>query len=270
MPIRMPQTGDSDMNKQLINLAGVLAIIVILVAGVALIALPMWGQSQTTDAQTRTVANTNAVYEQQIVQLSAAQSRISAIDVELSQLRAQIADAPQLDDVHEIVAAAAREVDAQIESVAIGDPETWTVRDGSTGDAAALPDEPDESGDAAAGVDESESESAGSGEQPATSVDAPVADSAAGSEPAAPQQQVLVTITIDLTKPFASTGSDSDAASSDDGEADASSLRERALRATRFVDLLGDGPRLLAPVDLSYEDGTLTVAALAFFHPEGS
>jgi type II secretory pathway pseudopilin PulG len=257
------------MNKQLVNLAGVLTIIVILVAGVALIALPMYSQSQATDAQTRTVANTNMVYEQQIIQLSAAESRLSEIDSELSQLRGQIAAAPQLDDVHEIVAAAARDVDAQIESVTVGDPQAWALRDGST-DAAALPAEtPDESGDAAAGVDDAE---AGTPDSPAApSADEAATDAAPAGEPEAAQQQVLVTITIDLTKPFARGGSDGgEAASDDDVEADPSSLGDRALRATRFVDLLGNGPRLLAPVDLSYEDGTLTVAVLAFFHPEGS
>ena len=71
-------------NRQLINLAGLLIVIAILVAGVALVALPMWAQSRTIDENTMTVEQTNAVYEAQIAQLSAAGENIEEVDVDLA------------------------------------------------------------------------------------------------------------------------------------------------------------------------------------------
>ena len=54
------------LNKQLINLLGILLAVVVLVAGLALIAYPMFAQAQTLDGNTRTVAQTNSVYQAQV------------------------------------------------------------------------------------------------------------------------------------------------------------------------------------------------------------
>jgi hypothetical protein len=41
-----------------------------------------------------------------------------------------------------------------------------------------------------------------------------------------------------------------------------------ASQAAAFIDALGRGPRLLAPIDGTLDDGTLTVTALAFIRTE--
>jgi Tfp pilus assembly protein PilO len=84
--------------KQLINLLGAVVVIGVVVAGLALIALPMYGSSQTTDASARTVAQTNDVYDIQVQTLAAERERMDEITTDLASLRRQIAAIPQLDD----------------------------------------------------------------------------------------------------------------------------------------------------------------------------
>jgi hypothetical protein len=224
--------------KQLINLLGAVVVIGVVVAGIALIALPMYGSSQTTDASARTVAQTNDVYDIQVQTLAAERERMDEITADLASLRRQIAAIPQLDDVFEIVIASAADTGATITSVTASDPEPWAPR-------GAAPDDPT----ATAPADESATADAEPTEpvvpEPsATETDA--ADVAAtaptdGATEPAPSQQVPLTIVVEL--------------------ADAS-------QAAAFIDALGRGPRLLAPIDGTLADGTLTVTALAFIRTE--
>ncbi|GEP49315.1 hypothetical protein FVP74_13805 [Microbacterium saccharophilum] len=215
-------------NKQFINLLGIVVIAAILVAGVALIALPMWSQSRTTDASTRTVAQTNAVYEVQVSQLTAAQDGEADLDRQLAELRADIPAITKYDDVFDIVNGAATDLDLTIQTITIADAEDWTPR------AAAVeaPAEAPAAGAQGAGGDEE-------------------ADSAATTDPAAvptpteptvtPQRQA--TVTIEVAVPDAKT-------------------------ATAFIDALGKGPRLLSPLNAALDDGTLTLTVLTFFRTE--
>lgn len=224
--------------KQLINLLGAVVVIGVVVAGIALIALPMYGSSQTTDASARTVAQTNDVYDIQVQTLAAERERMDEITADLANLRRQIAAIPQLDDVFEIVIASAADTGATITSVTASDPEPWAPR-------GAAPDDPT----ATAPADESATANAEPTEPVGPEPSAPETDAAdvAATAPAggatepAPSQQVPLTIVVEL--------------------ADAS-------QAAAFIDALGRGPRLLAPIDGTLADGTLTVTALAFIRTE--
>ncbi|WP_164743555.1 hypothetical protein [Microbacterium sulfonylureivorans] len=222
--------------RQMINLVGVVVVVALLVAGVTMIALPMWSSARSIDGDTATVAQTNEVYEVRVATLTGAQDEIEALTGEVSGLRRQIAASPQLDDVMQIVVDAARATGAEIQSVSAADPEPWTPRAGLAGDdaEAAPADEP-----AAA---EGEAADDASGQAPATDDGAAAAEPAPETEPtASPQLQIPVTITV--------TVADADAAGA-------------------FIDALGRGPRLLATIDAAFEGDTLSVTTLALVRTE--
>lgn len=222
-------------NRQLINLAGLLLVIAILVAGVALVALPMWAQSQTIDVNTLTVEQTNAVYEAQISQLSAAEDGIGQVDADLAALRAEIPVAMKLDEAFEIITTAASRAGVAIKTITFTDPEQWAPRAGIQEEGVAVvPSTPaavDEKGEGEADSDAA-APAAGS-----ASVDG-AAVAAAGPDP---RQQLSATIVMDVPD---------------------------AKSAMAFVDGLGVGPRVLAPIDAKLDDGTLTVTVLTFFRTE--
>jgi len=253
-------------NKQLINLAGILIVVVLLLAGVALIAMPMYSQSLEVDKQTRSTSQNNMLLEQQIAVLAGAAAREAEIDRGLDDLRREIAASPQLNDLHQLIAAAARDVDVHITSVEIQEPEDWTPR-GTAADEGAAPATTDETAEAG-----SESAEA-SGD--AVTADAP----AAPPESAAPNRQALATIVVEVDVPFAedpdaadadSETSDGDAGAEDVGLQPADALAKLAAKAVAFVDALKKGPRLVSPIDLKYEGGELTVTVLTYFRTAGS
>jgi len=124
------------LNKQFINVIGIV-VVAVLIAGVALIALPMWSQSQATDASTRTVAQTNAMYQAQIDQLSAAEERIEQIDAHIAGMRTEIAGFSQLDDVFKIIIDAAETHELILDRVTASDPEPFTPRGTGVSEASA-------------------------------------------------------------------------------------------------------------------------------------
>lgn len=217
-------------NKQFINLLGIVVIVAILVAGVALIALPMWSQSQTTDASTRTVAQTNAVYEAQVSQLTAVMDGDADLDRQLAELRADIPAITKFDDVFEIVNDAVNDLDLTIQKISIAETEDWVPRvDASSApvvDAAPAAQDPATASEATETADEAT-------ETPA----APASTEVAASS----QRQAAVN--IEVAAPDAKT-------------------------ATAFIDALGKGPRLLSPLNAAFDDGTLTLTVLTFFRTE--
>ncbi len=252
-------------NKQLINLAGILVVVVLIVAGIALVALPMYTQSQTIDGQARTAAQTNMLYEQQIAQLAAAESRIDQIDGELAELRREIASSPQLDDLHVLIDAAARSADVRVTSVNASDGEAWSARGRGSDDGAATTgaEEPAQA-DAAAPSEEGAASDAA--EAPAPSAD--------GNS--TPQRQVLTTIVIEVGAGYDAGSGESEGDGETDegagGEGDSGDtlladdvLAELAAKGVAFVDALRKGPRLVTPIDLKYEDGELTVTVLTYY-----
>ncbi|SFI37026.1 MULTISPECIES: hypothetical protein [Microbacterium] len=215
-------------NKQFINLLGIVVIAAILVAGVALIALPMWSQSQTTDASTRTVAQTNAVYEVQVAQLTAAQDGEADLDRQLAELRADIPAITKSDDVFDIVNGAATDLDLTIQTITVADAEDWTPR-------AAAVEAPTE-------VPAAGAQSTGGDEETDSAATTDPAAAPTPTEPTAtPQRQA--TVNIEVAVPDAKT-------------------------ATAFIDALGRGPRLVSPLNAAFDDGTLTLTVLTFFRTE--
>lgn len=276
-----------NVNKQLINLAGILAVTVILLGGLALVALPMFSQTQATDAQTRNVAQTNATYQAQIDALSSAEEHSDEIDMSLTGLRAQIAAAPKLDDVFEIVAKAAEANQATIESIVAADPTAFAARPGVI-DVGGLgrPTPAPEPMTAPAETTATSTEASDAADTSADSTtDASATDSAAtDAEASGPQQEVLVTITVSV--PDAKTAAafidalrvgprlilPTENAPAAEAETDPAAARAaataQAQKAAALVDDLGGGPRLLAPINVDYTGGKLTISILTFIRTE--
>ncbi|GAA3900877.1 hypothetical protein [Microbacterium invictum] len=259
------------LNKQLINLLGILLLVVVLVLGVALIGMPMFAQAQTINANADSVDQSNAVYQTQIDALSAADDRIDEIDRNLAELRSEIAAAPKLDDIHEIVDAAAETADIRIESVVAGELEQWTPRTGLDADGNPVAEAAASTGAAdAASTEQTDTDSAVSD----AAVPETTAPAAPGGSDESPQMQVLVTVTVDLTLPYALPGAEDDDSDSGDAEdVDTAAVRAEmtadAQKAAAFVDALGAGPRLLSPINLEYSTGKLTLSVLTFTRTEG-
>ncbi len=248
------------LNKQLINLLGILFAVVVLVAGLALIAYPMFAQAQTLDKNTSTVAQTNAVYQTQIDALSAAEAKSDELDANLAALRQQIAATPKLDDVYEIVDTAAKRADVRVESVTADAESPWVARTAV-----------DENGN----VVEATPTPAATDAATDTSTDASTSTDATAQAPAAstesPQRQVLVTVTIDLAQPYTvDEATEGDAAANADADPVEvrTTLTDEAQKAADLVDAFGGGPRLLSPINVAFSDGKLTLSTLAFIRTE--
>lgn len=223
------------LNKQLINLLGILVVVGILVAGIALIAVPMIGQAQTTSSQAKTVEQTNSVYEAQIVQLTAAQADQAQLDADTAELRAEIPATTQFDDVFEIAINAATAHQLTIQSVTVAEPAPWTARAAVGEDGAAVP-APAESTPAEGATDGAATDGATDAATGDAEVTTPPVDPASS-----PRQQAAVTITVPAPD-FAT--------------------------ATAYVDSLKDGLRLLNPVQFDYTGGILTVTVDTFIRTE--
>lgn len=222
--------------KQMINLLGLVVVVALLVAGMTLLAVPLYSSAGTIDGDARNVAQTNGLYEVRVAGLTDANNRIDEITSEVTALRREIAATPQLDDVMLIVVGAAESAGVSIEGVSAADPEPWMPRTGlGTDDEAA----------AQAPVDDPAAEPA-DGEAPAEDGTAPAEDAATAptaeaAAEASPQKQVPLTITVNAPD---------------------------ARSAAAFMDALGRGPRLLLPIDGTLEGPVLTVTALAFIRSE--
>ncbi|MCW3494788.1 hypothetical protein [Microbacterium sp. SSM24] len=232
-------------SKQLINLLGLVVVLAIVVAGVAMLALPLYSQSQSTDLAVNEVTQTNDMYALQVEQLRADEARIDEITASVALLRGEITALPQLDDVHELVEAAAGEAKATVVSVIAESPVTWIPRtvvtvaeDGETAAAEEAAPAEGAPADGAATEAESTEASGDTTEESAAGGEAP-------TEVVSPQQQVPVVITVEV--PDAST-------------------------AAAFIDALDAGPRLIGieSAVLSDQDGVLQliVNALAFIRIE--
>lgn len=213
--------------KQFINLLGAVLIVAILVAGVLLGALPLYSAAQETDASTRTIQQTNSVYETQVAQLTEAEADIVRLDGSVAALRSEIAGIPQLDDVFEIVIAAAEETTTTIQSVSATAPVPFAPRAPLDADGLVVTAPP-------------VTETPATSDASAQNTDAPTDVPSAAPEDS-PQLQIPITITMTVAD---------------------------AAQATAFVDALGRGPRLIAPLDMAFSAGTLTVNALAFIRTD--
>lgn len=184
------------LSRQLINLAGGLAVVVVLALGILLVALPMFSQTRATEQQADEISDTNDIYDIQVETLRGQQSELGALERELADLRAQIPATPLNDQVFELIGEAVDSTGVAVESVAATDPEAWTPP--GTAD--------DETGAAAPPADGTAAEATPAPAEGA--VDPATTDPAAGTEgnpatetPAAPaevdpRQMVPFTITV--------------------------------------------------------------------------
>jgi hypothetical protein len=232
------------ISKQLVNALGLLVVVAVLLAGGALVALPLLGQSRATDAAVSEIAQTNGIYASQVAQLTEDEERLPAITASLEELRAEIAVLPTLDDVHELVVDSAAASGAVVISVVAAEPASWTPRtavgplsqtEGAATPAADVATADEEAPAAADSVDSAVNTEGGSQDAPATG----------GAQGLTPAQQIPVTITVELLT---------------------------ATQAALFIEGLGGGPRLLgidtAVLTDEEEVLTLTVTALAFIRTE--
>lgn len=253
------------LNKQLINLLGILLAVVVLVAGLALIAYPMFSQAQALDRNTATVAQTNSVYQTQVDSLTAAEKESDQLDADLADLRLQIAATPKLDDVYEIVDREAKKADVRVESVTADSEEAFVPRTQIDEDGNAVVVTP-----APAATDDAAATEAGSDQATDAAAGDETAPAAAPTE--SPQRQVLVTVTIDVSLPYEVSDDDAEAATATDDEADPADVRsastDQAQKAADLVDALSSGPRLLSPINVAFSDGKLTLSTLAFIRTE--
>nr|BFF11077.1 hypothetical protein GCM10025699_23800 [Microbacterium flavescens] len=119
--------------------------------------------------------------------------------------------------------------------MSVADAEPWMPRTGLAGDDDAGTAPVEEAAPAPEG-DEAEGDTAESTDPADASETAADPAAEAVAEAVSPQQQIPVTITVQVPD---------------------------ARSAAAFMDALGRGPRLLAPIDGTLEEGTLTVTALA-------
>lgn len=95
------------MPKQLINTVGVLIVVAILAIGIALVAVPLYLQSVSTQAQADQVAAANAAQAASVDELRAQESNDAELDAELDELRAQIPATPRVYTISQLVSEAA-------------------------------------------------------------------------------------------------------------------------------------------------------------------
>lgn len=227
------------MTKQLVNLIGAAASLAILLLGVVVFALPLFSSASTTWSSADEVAAQNRTQQTVLDTLAAQSADMSELDATVAELRGEIPPAAYLDDVLLLAVEAARANGGTVTSVAPGTAEPFAPRvAGATGDAAATAPAPDP----AASEDGSDAASA-------PTDDAAGAAGAGTSTESAPTandpQQITVTLGIEAADVAA---------------------------ATRILDALRAGPRLVAVTQASVtsdtENGaTLSVTLLAFTRP---
>lgn len=127
------------MPKHLVTVLGLILSLGVVALGFFLVALPLFFQALGVDAQTATVANTNAIYQAQVDTLREEEERLDEINAAVADLRSQIPATGQLDDVFEVVGRAAEASGVVLTAVTAGDQVAFVVRTGVEEDPAAAP-----------------------------------------------------------------------------------------------------------------------------------
>jgi hypothetical protein len=236
------------LSRRLINIAGTLLAIVMLVAGTALMALPVYFESLDLRGEAAGIAASNQTLVTQIDGLKAQETHMPEIEEDLAGLHRQLPPIPQLDDVSQLAIRAAAASKSVLLSIEYDDPTGFSTRDLETVieglPRTATERTPSGSGDPTSGS-AAEDGAPADGEDAAGDAAGEATD--AGGQPAADTEQLQFGMTINATVP--------DMAA-----------------ATRFMDELRTGPRLLqlgtatcATADQGEEDNiTLTVTGLVF------
>lgn len=223
-------------STRVINLAGTLLVVIALVAGTVLTALPIYLESRDLNAQERTVAASNQLLQTQIDALRVKEGELPEVELDLAELHSQLTGIPKLDDATQLVIAAAAKVDAAIQSIEFGSFTPFAVRDAAT-----LTDQLPQTATGLTLPAESNGSENGNG-----SGGAPAEGGSATSDPGAtappPEGQLQFPVTISIEAP------------------------DQAA-VSRFLDELRAGPRLLrvdtATIGAGEED-TVTLIATGF------
>jgi TolA-binding protein len=224
------------MPKHLVTALGLIVSLGVIALGVFLVALPLYFQAVSVDAQTATVANTNAIYQAQVDHLTAEEENLDQINATVAELRSQIPATGQLDDVFEVVARAAEASEVSLTAVTAGEQVAFAARTGAAdGNAAAVAPAPAPTPTATEGATD-----------PATGT---TADAAAPVDAIATAGRQQVDFVI---------------------SAQAADMAQ----ATAFVDALRAGPRLLIPGTVTMTEAgagavDVQVSALTFVDAEG-
>lgn len=205
-------------NRMLINLVGALAILVVIVLGFLMFAVPQISAAVTTHRETEAVEVQNEALAAQLTELQAAETRIDELEAETEDLRTEIPAQPNLDDMFVTVAQAATEAGVEIVSATAGDASEWSpptsddalslMSGGGVGGAgpAAL-----DSADEAALIDGADVSDGG----------ADGVDDAGSQTAAALGNRLRIPVTVEVVSPNAAT-------------------------ATRFIDALANTPRVFS------------------------
>lgn len=200
------------MPKHLVTVLGLILSLGVIALGFFLVALPQFFQALGVDAQTATVAHTNAIYQAQVDNLREEEERLDEINAAVADLRSQIPATGQLDDVFEVVGRAAEASGVALTAVTAGDQVAFVVRTGVEDPAAAPAPAPEPTPAPTAGATDA-----------ATGGSATTPDATAGGGAAATSGRQQVDFVIQAT---------------------ATDMAQ----ATAFLDALRAGPRLLSNV----------------------
>ncbi len=224
------------MPKHLVTAIGLVVSLGVIALGVFLVALPLYFQAVSVDAQTATVAGTNAVYQAQVDNLTAQQENLDQINSDVAQLRAQIPADGQLDDVFEVVGRAAESTGVQLTAVTAGEQAAFVTRTGPEGLDGAVAGTAPAPQPTPAATDAATDTSGGT-------------DAATPAPPAATDSRQQVDFTISATA----------------GD---------MAQATAFLDALRAGPRLLSSITATTTQSgegsvAIQISALTYLDEEG-
>jgi hypothetical protein len=165
------------VNKQLVNLIGAAASLLIIVLGVAVFALPLFSAANTTAASADDVARQNRTQQTVLDTLTAQSADMTSLDRTVAELRAEVPAAPHLDDVLLLAVQAAVDEGGVVTSVTPATAEPFASRTGETEEPSSAATE-----ETTTGTDET-------AETPA-----PAASPAAAADE---QQQISVTVVVE-------------------------------------------------------------------------
>ena len=227
------------MQRRLISLVGTLVVLIALIAGTLLMALPVYIESRDIKNEEAQVAASNELLIAQINALRAKQAEMPRLESELAELRNELPHIPRLEDVVRLTLRAVSEVDGSITGISFNDPTDFLPR----ADSDILPSLPASATEVTSGAGPAQPPAA---EDPTAEAE-PDAGAGAETPPPAPtgaaQRQVSVSLTVKVSSPIA---------------------------AARFLDELREGPRLLridtvtATSDSESDELTLLVDGVVF------
>ena len=119
-------------SRRLINLAGTLLVLIALVLGTILTALPIYVESLEVNGQEQTVAQSNQLLQAQISGLRTQEADLPRIEQDLAGLHSQLPTIPRLDDATQLVVKAAGAADATITSITFDSRAPFAARDAAT------------------------------------------------------------------------------------------------------------------------------------------